>query len=352
MLGVIVAGAGDLVGVSLGVFSAMHRNRLPDYAGVCFASLGSAVPAFVLGIFLIYVFAVQARWSATFGWDVKHGLIPAGCRRCSSSSCPSSPWPPCPPPTSRASPAPAVLDVLQQDYMRTARAKGLGSRTVAAPPQHAQRRHADPHRHRPDRGGIDHRLLHHRALFSVPGIGRLFVQSVNARDYGMIMGTTLFYAADHRRSRTWSSTSGTPSSTRGSATHDGTRPARPRRRRLQPRSRAPGFWSLAFRRLLKEPPRRGGAVRHRRLRRCSAPLAPLIAPHDPQYQDLRHTFSADVLGPHRTAPTTWGATGSAGCSTARACRWPIGIFAQLIVLGIGLPMGLIAGYSGKLRRLG
>src|SRR5688500_18330819 len=51
-----------VAGVGLGVFSALHRNRLPDHAGVLFASLGSAVPAFVLGIFLIYLFGVKLHW--------------------------------------------------------------------------------------------------------------------------------------------------------------------------------------------------------------------------------------------------------------------------------------------------
>ncbi len=63
-------------GVTLGVYSALHRNRLPDYSSTVFATLGAAVPAFVLGIFLKTVFAVELGWFATFGWDTSGGLVP------------------------------------------------------------------------------------------------------------------------------------------------------------------------------------------------------------------------------------------------------------------------------------
>src|ERR1041384_1611851 len=62
VLGLLALALATTIGVTLGVFSALHRNRLPDYAGVAFASLGSAVPGFVLGVFLIYVFGVKLHW--------------------------------------------------------------------------------------------------------------------------------------------------------------------------------------------------------------------------------------------------------------------------------------------------
>src|SRR5438105_4554561 len=195
VLGVLSLALATLVGVTLGVFSALHRNRLPDYAGVAFASLGSAVPGFVLGVFLIYVFGVKLHWFSTFGWDVKRGLVPGWV----------PPWQQIvlPVVTLAALPAAylaritraAMLDVLSQDYMRTARAKGLPPRTVLL--RHGMRNAAIPIL--TVIGPIAATLVTGsfiiEQLFAVPGTGRLFVQSVNARDYGMIMGTTLFYAA-------------------------------------------------------------------------------------------------------------------------------------------------------------
>ena len=136
VLGGLALALSVVAGVSLGVLAAVHRNRLPDYGGVFLASVGSAVPAFVLGILLIYVFAVKLHWLPTFGWDLSRGLVPGWL----------PPW------------KQMVLPVLTLAALLT------GSFIV-------------------------------EQLFSLPGTGRLFVQSVNARDYGLIMGSTLFYAA-------------------------------------------------------------------------------------------------------------------------------------------------------------
>jgi oligopeptide transport system permease protein len=181
-------------GLGLGVLSATHRNRLPDYAGVLLASIGSAVPGFVLGIFLMTVFAVELGWARTFGWDLERGVIPGLLPPLDQLVLPAF--------TLAALPAAylaritraSVLEVLQQDYVRTARAKGLGSAVVLY--RHVLRNAAVPIL--TIAGPIAAVLLTGsfivEYLFSVPGLGRLYVQSVSARDYGMIMGTTLFYA--------------------------------------------------------------------------------------------------------------------------------------------------------------
>jgi oligopeptide transport system permease protein len=194
VLGVLALALATVVGVGLGVAAAVNRNKWADYASVGFASMGSAVPAFVLGVFLIYVFGVRLHWFSTFGWDVKRGLIPG--------------WLPpykqliLPVVTLAALPAAylaritraSLLDVLGQDYMRTARAKGLGSGAVLF--RHAMRNAAIPILTviGPVAAGLVTGSFIIEQLFAVPGTGRLFVQSVTARDYGMIMGTTLFYA--------------------------------------------------------------------------------------------------------------------------------------------------------------
>lgn len=195
VLGMIALVLATTTGISLGVFSAMNRNRAPDYAGVMLASIGSAIPSFVLGIFLIYVFAVQLGWLRSFGWDTRNGLIEGWLPPLRQVILPVI--------TLAALPAAylaritraSVLEVLQQDYVRTARAKGLGSAAVLT--RHIMRNAAVPILTviGPIAAALITGSFVIEYMFSIPGVGRLFVQSVNARDYGMIMGTTLFYAA-------------------------------------------------------------------------------------------------------------------------------------------------------------
>jgi oligopeptide transport system permease protein len=194
VLGVTALMLAMVVGVGLGVVSALHRNRLPDYAGVLFASLGSAVPAFVLGIFLLYFFGAKLHWLPTFGWDLRGGLVPGWVPQPEQMVLPVI--------TLAALPAAylaritraSLLEVLRQDYIRTAHAKGLGSMTVLY--RHSLRNAAIPLLSviGPITAGLITGSFIIEQVFSVPGAGRLFVQSVNSRDYGLIMGTTLFYA--------------------------------------------------------------------------------------------------------------------------------------------------------------
>jgi oligopeptide transport system permease protein len=194
VLGLSAMALAMVLGVSLGVVSALHRNRLPDYAGVFFASLGAAIPAFVLGIFLIYIFGVQLHWLPTFGWNTRDGMIPGWLPRWQQMVLPVI--------TLAALPAAflarvtraSMLDVLGQDYIRTARAKGLGPLAVLF--SHSLRNAAIPILSviGPITAALITGSFIVEQLFSVPGTGRLFVQSVNARDYGLIMGATLFYA--------------------------------------------------------------------------------------------------------------------------------------------------------------
>jgi oligopeptide transport system permease protein len=194
VLGLLTLAVSTAVGVGLGTVSAVNRNRLPDYGAVLFASLGSAVPAFVLGIFLIYVFGVELHLLPTFGWDVRRGLVPGWL----------PPWRQAVLPVLTLAALPAaelarvtrasLLEVLRQDYIRTARAKGLAAGTILY--RHGLRNAAIPVITvvGPISAGLIAGSFIIEQLFSVPGTGRLFVQSVLARDYGVIMGSTLFYA--------------------------------------------------------------------------------------------------------------------------------------------------------------
>ncbi|HLF77000.1 MAG TPA: ABC transporter permease [Dehalococcoidia bacterium] len=194
VLGLLSLSLAVIAGVGLGVVSALHRNRWPDYAGVAFASMGSALPGFVLGVLLIYLFGVELRWFATFGWDLKHGMIPGWLPQPKQIVLPVLTLAALPTAYLARITRASMLDVLQQDYMRTARAKGLNRSAVLY--RHALRNAAIPIITvvGPMTAALITGSFIVEHLFSISGTGRLFVQSVNARDYGMIMGTTLFYA--------------------------------------------------------------------------------------------------------------------------------------------------------------
>jgi len=194
VLGLLAYTLAAVVGVTLGVYAALHRNHLPDYGSTLVATLGAAVPAFVLGIFLKSLFAVELGWFATFGWDTHGGLVPGWLPRLDQLVLPVITLAALPAAYFARMTRASLLDVLRQDYMRTARAKGLGPRAVML--RHGLRNAAIPvlTLAGPILAALVTGSFIVEQLFEVPGIGRAFVSSVSDRDYGMIMGTTLFYA--------------------------------------------------------------------------------------------------------------------------------------------------------------
>ena len=194
LLGVVTLAVATIAGVGLGVLSAVHRNRAADYAAVLFSTTGAAVPGFVLGIFFIYVFAVTLDWLPTGGWSLRTGLVPGWV--------PQPQYLVLPVLTLMALPAAylaritraSLLDVLGQDYMRTARAKGLGASAVLW--RHGMRNAAVPIVSvlGPLTAVLVTGSFIVESVFAVPGIGRMFVRAVSFRDYNVIMGLTLFYA--------------------------------------------------------------------------------------------------------------------------------------------------------------
>jgi oligopeptide transport system permease protein len=195
VLGLLALSLALVVGVTLGVASAVHRNKAIDYASVVFASAGAAVPSFVFGVFLLYIFGAKLHLLPTFGWDMRNGLLPGWLPRWEQMILPTL--------TLAALPAAylarvtraSVLEVLEQDYVRTARAKGLSGWRVLS--GHTMPNAAIPMLTviGPLTAGLLTGSFVVEQLYSIPGAGRLLVQSINARDYGMIMGATLFYAA-------------------------------------------------------------------------------------------------------------------------------------------------------------
>ena len=184
VLGLLAVLCAVAVGVSLGVLAATHRNGPADYVSLLMASAGSAIPSFALGIFLIYIFAVKLQVLPVFGWgSPKQAVLPLITLAALPTALLAR--------MTRAS----MLEVLRQDYIRTARSKGLKTRSVLY--GHALRNALIPILTAV--GPLSANLVTGsfivEQIFAIPGTGRLVVQSINARDYGMIMGSTLFYAA-------------------------------------------------------------------------------------------------------------------------------------------------------------
>lgn len=182
-LGALALGVSVTAGVSLGVLSALRRNSAVDYAAVAFATVSASVPSFILGMLLLVLFTAQLHWLPSGGWgSPKQAVMPV----LALSALPAAY-------IARVTRA-SMLDVLQQDYVRTARAKGLRERTVVL--RHMLRNAFIPVL--TVTGPIAAALVTGsfivEELFAVPGIGRAFVTSIGQRDYGVIMGTTLVYA--------------------------------------------------------------------------------------------------------------------------------------------------------------
>ena len=182
-LGIVAFLLAILLGVPLGVSAALRQNSVVDYISVVFATIFASIPGFVLGILLMILFSVVLHWLPTGGWgSVQQIIMPAFALAALPAAYIAR--------ISRAS----MLDVVRQDYIRTARAKGLAERVVLV--RHTLRNAMIPviTIAGPELAFLISGSFIIESLFSVPGIGRLFVQGVFQRDYGLIMGTVLFYA--------------------------------------------------------------------------------------------------------------------------------------------------------------
>jgi oligopeptide transport system permease protein len=190
VLGLMALAFALVVGVTLGVVAAVKKNSPIDYASVFLSTFAASTPSFVLGILLIVVFAVQLGWLPVFGWEKAWWLFPN--------------WKQAILPTITLGALPAayvaritrasVLEVLDQDYVRTARAKGLHERLILG--RHVLRNAVVPILtvSGPIAASLVTGSFIVETVFAIPGLGKQFVASVFQRDYGMIMGTTIFYA--------------------------------------------------------------------------------------------------------------------------------------------------------------
>jgi oligopeptide transport system permease protein len=182
-LGVLAALVAILIGVPLGVIAAARQNTAVDYTALAFGTVFASVPSFVLGFLLIIIFALDLHLVPTSGWGKPtQYILPVLTLGLNQAALLTR--------ITRAS----VLDVSRQDFIRTARAKGLREGLMI-------RRHLLKNALIPVvtvMGPILAFLLVGslivETIFSVPGVGRLLVQGISQRDYSLIMGTTLLYA--------------------------------------------------------------------------------------------------------------------------------------------------------------
>jgi len=171
------------ISLPLGVISALKQNSLIDYGSLFFATVGYTIPSFVIAIVLIFVFAVDLRLLPIVGWgDVKHMILPTVVLALGPAAFITR--------ITRAS----MLEAIRQDYVRTARSKGLREQVVIV--SHVMKNAMIPVATivGPATAGLITGSFIVESLFSVPGIGRLYVLSINQSDYPVIMATTLLYA--------------------------------------------------------------------------------------------------------------------------------------------------------------
>jgi oligopeptide transport system permease protein len=182
-LGVLAALVAVLLGVPLGITAATHQNTRIDYFAMVFGTIFASTPSFVLGFVLIITFALNLHLVPTSGWGKpSQYLLPVLTLGLTQAALLTR--------ISRAS----ALDVSRQDYMRTARAKGLAEVVVVQ--RHLLKNALIPILTvlGPVLAGLLVGSLIIETIFSIPGIGRLLVQGITQRDYSLIMGTTLLYA--------------------------------------------------------------------------------------------------------------------------------------------------------------
>ncbi|MBN1643939.1 MAG: ABC transporter permease [Dehalococcoidales bacterium] len=172
-----------IVGVPSGVAAALKQNSAIDYSSVLFATIFASVPGFVLGILLMMIFSVVLHWLPTTGWGTfQQLLMPVFCL----AALPAAQF-------ARITRA-STLEVIRQDYVRTARSKGLPESTIRV--RHIFRNSLIPviTVAGPELANLITGSFIIENLFAIPGVGRLFVQGIFARDYTLIMGGILFYA--------------------------------------------------------------------------------------------------------------------------------------------------------------
>ncbi len=183
-LGLIAVSFSVLIGVPAGMAGALYQNRWPDHLVMLLATVGISVPSFILATVLIYIFALWLQLLPAAMWGSPEyvilpalalaGMPTAFIARLTRSS---------------------MLEVLAQDYIRTARAKGIAPLKILW--LHALKNALLPvvTYLGPMIAAIFTGSFVIESIFAIPGLGRHFVTSIYNRDYTVILGITVFYSA-------------------------------------------------------------------------------------------------------------------------------------------------------------
>lgn len=172
-----------VIGVTTGVLSAVRPNSWIDALSMFIALVGISMPVFWLGLMFMYLFSYQFDWFPTAGRGTwRHLVLPSLTLGLSSAAIVAR--------MTRSS----MLEVLRQDYVRTARAKGLHERAVVL--KHAFRNALIPIVTVTGLqfGSLLGGAVLTESVFAWPGIGRLMVDSIIARDYPVVQGAVLIVA--------------------------------------------------------------------------------------------------------------------------------------------------------------
>jgi ABC-type dipeptide/oligopeptide/nickel transport system permease component len=182
-LGVVAVLIAVGMGVPLGIIAALKQNTFWDYLGVAVAIFGVSVPNIVMGPLLILIFALTLGWLPVAGWGTPAKMVmPAFALGTGYAARIAR--------LTRAS----MLQVIREDYIRTARAKGLSERVIMV--RHALKNAFIPVATilGPMFAAVVTGTFVVEQIFAIPGLGKYFVTSVTNRDYPVVMGTILLYA--------------------------------------------------------------------------------------------------------------------------------------------------------------
>lgn len=175
---------GTLTGVILGIVAALKKNKWPDYVVMFIAILGTTLPVFVLISMTQWIFGVKLNgFLPTSGWGTpKHMILPIAVSAFGSVA------------TYARYVKASMLDTLDQDYVLTAKAKGLSQFQVIT--RHVLRNSLMPAVtiFAGSVVGVFTGAFVTERMFAIPGIGFYYISSINNYDYTMILGTTVFYA--------------------------------------------------------------------------------------------------------------------------------------------------------------
>lgn len=183
-VGGLAVGLVVLVGIPMGIIAALKQNKWQDYTISFISTLGITIPSFVIGTFIMYIFGEKLKWIPAGGLDswkayigpviALGGFSMASVTRLMRSS---------------------FLDVIGQDYIRTARANGLSEKKIIF--KHALKNALIPVLTYlgPAIASILTGSFVVEKIFAINGLGKYYVESIGNRDYTTIMGTTLFFAA-------------------------------------------------------------------------------------------------------------------------------------------------------------